>query len=57
MLVDNLGDNHQMFPENTVPVKTWDGDLKDSELPDLIPLLENLARVEDVTTIIKKTLT
>ena len=55
--MDNFEENLSLFPENTVPVKAWEGDPNDTELLDLIPLLESLGKVEDVTTIIKKTLT
>ena len=45
-----------MFPENTIPIRKWTGEKTDRELQDLIPLLECLAKVKDVTEIIKSTL-
>ncbi len=56
MTFKNFEDNLPMFPENTIPIRKWTGEKTDRELQDLIPLLECLAKVKDVTEIIKSTL-
>ena len=48
IIVDNTPDVYAGFVENAIPIKSWYNEAYDSELTKLIPLLTDLARVEDV---------
>ena len=43
-----------LFPQNIfqLPIRTWFDDPDDTELLDLLPILEELARVEDIYSLI-----
>ncbi|PVD37427.1 hypothetical protein C0Q70_00017 [Pomacea canaliculata] len=53
VIVDNSPASYIFHPENAVPVASWFDDMTDTELLDLIPFFENLARVDNVYTILK----
>ena len=44
-----------MHPNNAIPIATWFDDPEDRELLKMIPVLEQLAAVEDVTVSIEQT--
>uniref|UniRef100_A0A674N8W2 Mitochondrial import inner membrane translocase subunit TIM50 n=1 Tax=Takifugu rubripes TaxID=31033 RepID=A0A674N8W2_TAKRU len=48
IIVDNSPASYIFHPENAVPVQSWFDDMTDTELLDLIPLLEGLSKEEDV---------
>ena len=48
IIVDNSPLCYRMQPCNGIPVKTWIGDEDDKELEELMPVLEGLAKVDDV---------
>ena len=57
VLVDKEGgEKWQPHPDNCIAVKPWDGDENDTELLDLIPVLESMALpdVPDVRPVIKQ---
>jgi len=54
IILDNSPTAYKYNIENAIPVKTWFTDQKDTELLDLIPILESLAKVPDVRVIINK---
>jgi RNA polymerase II subunit A small phosphatase-like protein len=39
-------------PTNAIPISSWFNDPNDTELFDLIPFLEDLKMVEDVTVVL-----
>jgi RNA polymerase II subunit A small phosphatase-like protein len=39
-------------PQNAIPITSWFDDMTDEELQSLIPFLEDLKNVENVTTIL-----
>jgi TFIIF-interacting CTD phosphatase-like protein len=52
IIVDNSPNAYFFHPENSVPILSWYDDLDDRSLFELIPLLEALAQVDDVRTVI-----
>ncbi|ORX91747.1 NIF-domain-containing protein [Basidiobolus meristosporus CBS 931.73] len=52
IILDNSPASYIFHPANAVPVSSWFNDPHDTELLDLVPLLEDLAEVEDVTLIL-----
>eukprot|EP01103_Thecamoeba_quadrilineata_P012761 TRINITY_DN3373_c0_g1_i4.p1 TRINITY_DN3373_c0_g1~~TRINITY_DN3373_c0_g1_i4.p1 ORF type:complete len:203 (-),score=25.99 TRINITY_DN3373_c0_g1_i4:64-672(-) len=54
IIIDNSPVSYMSQPENAVPVKSWFDDKEDSELLELIPLLESLSRADDVRKEIAK---
>ena len=57
VIIDNTPFAYRHFPRNAIPIKSFFNDEFDTELRDLLPLLETLARVKDVTAIIGRILT
>ncbi|EGC34823.1 hypothetical protein DICPUDRAFT_152882, partial [Dictyostelium purpureum] len=39
-------------PENAIPIDSWFDDKNDKELLDLLPLLDDLMKVEDVRLVL-----
>ncbi|CAM0139496.1 unnamed protein product [Umbelopsis sp. WA50703] len=52
VILDNSPASYLFHPANAVPVSSWFNDLHDSELIDMIEFLEELATVNDVTTVL-----
>ncbi|KAG2228813.1 hypothetical protein INT48_006017 [Thamnidium elegans] len=52
IILDNTPASYSFHPSNAVPVSTWFNDQHDSELIDLIPFLEDLAKVDDVVDVL-----
>ncbi|CAO3658438.1 hypothetical protein G6F70_007057 [Rhizopus microsporus] len=52
IILDNTPTSYSLHPSNAIPVSTWFNDQHDSELIDLIPFLEDLAKVEDVAEVL-----
>jgi NLI interacting factor-like phosphatase len=48
VIVDNSPASYAFHPENAVPVGTWFDDPNDRELLELIPLMEELARCDNI---------
>ncbi|CDW58891.1 NIF domain containing protein [Trichuris trichiura] len=53
IIVDNSPASYAFHPDNAVPVQSWFDDLNDTELLDLLPFLETLAKVDNVYSILK----
>jgi RNA polymerase II subunit A small phosphatase-like protein len=53
IIVDNSPISYAFHPENAIAVKTWFDDPNDSELLELIPLLEELAESEDIYRVLR----
>jgi len=54
IIIDNSPASYMFNPENAVPVESWFDDETDTELLDLIPTLEHLAKASDVRDEISK---
>lgn len=50
LIIDNSPSSFLFHPENAIPCETWYDDPTDTELLDMIPLLENLTKVDNVCT-------
>lgn len=50
VIIDNAPSSYLFHPENAIPCETWYDDESDTELLDLIPLLETLTKVDNVCT-------
>lgn len=53
VIVDNSPASYIFHPDNAVPVASWFDDMTDSELLDLIPFFEKLAKVDSVYTVLR----
>jgi len=50
LIIDNSPTSYMFHPDNSVPCESWYDDEQDTELMDLIPLLETLTKVDNVVT-------
>jgi len=50
IIIDNSPSSYLFHPENAVPIETWFDDETDTELLDLIPILKDLSKVDNVRT-------
>jgi len=48
LIIDNSPSSYMFHPENSVPCESWYDDENDTELLDLLPLLETLTKVDNV---------
>jgi len=48
VIIDNSPASYAFHPENAVPVQSWFDDMNDSELIDIVPFMEKLAKVDNV---------
>ncbi|KAE9550190.1 hypothetical protein FO519_006598 [Halicephalobus sp. NKZ332] len=54
IIIDNSPASYAFHPRNAVPVRTWFDDPNDSELLDLIPILERLAKTDNIYPLLKE---
>jgi len=54
IIIDNSPASYMFHPENAVPVESWFDDPNDVELLELIQVLEQISRVDDVRDEIAK---
>jgi len=54
IIVDNSPASYLFHPNHAVPIDSWFDDMNDTELYDLVPILEELVKVDDVTTVLGK---
>ena len=52
IIIDNSPTSYLFQPENAFPCISWYDDKGDRELLDMMPILEKLAYVKDVRTIL-----
>jgi len=52
IIIDNSPFSYMFQPDNAVPITSWFNDRSDMELYQLLPFLDQLREVEDVTTIL-----
>lgn len=48
MIIDNSPHSYAFNPENAVPCESWFDDMNDTELFELIPILQEIAKVDNV---------
>jgi len=48
LIIDNSPSSYLFHPDNAIPCETWYDDEHDTELLDLIPVLENITKVDNV---------
>lgn len=55
-MIDNMPENFKLQPLNGLWIKTWNEDMKDSQLLDLFKLLKDIYSLQpsDVKVVIKK---
>lgn len=56
IIVDNSPFAYSLQPENAIPIKSWFDDQTDRELYELLPILEELSKVEDVPQVLRQAL-
>jgi len=54
LIVDNSPSSYLFHPENAIPVESWFDDENDTELLDLLPLLDTLAKCDDVRVVLEE---
>ena len=54
LIIDNSPTSYMFQPENALPILSWYEDMKDRELYEMVPLLIELAKVEDVREVIPR---
>ena len=52
IIIDNSPASYIFHPINAIPITSWFNDLNDTELRDLVPFLEELKSVPDVTKVL-----
>jgi TFIIF-interacting CTD phosphatase-like protein len=52
IIIDNSPASYILHPTNAVPITSWFNDPHDTELLDMIPFLEDLRDVDDVTVVL-----
>jgi len=52
IIIDNSPASYMFHPENAVPIDSWFDDENDTELLDLIPFLEDMTKVDNVTSVL-----
>ncbi|XP_074644725.1 CTD small phosphatase-like protein isoform X2 [Tubulanus polymorphus] len=53
VIVDNSPASYIFHPDNAVPVQSWFDDMSDSELLDLLPFFESIAKEDNIYTILR----
>eukprot|EP00842_Homolaphlyctis_polyrhiza_P004342 jgi/Hompol1/4909/HPOL_002088-RA len=56
IIIDNSPSCYLFHPANAIPISSWFDDPNDTELLDLIPFLEDLKLVENVTVVLDNSL-
>jgi RNA polymerase II subunit A small phosphatase-like protein len=54
IIIDNSPASYAFHPKNALPIRTWFDDPNDCELLELIPILEKLAKAENIYPILQQ---
>jgi|UniRef100_A0AC35FBQ2 RNA polymerase II subunit A small phosphatase-like protein len=54
IIIDNSPASYAFHPKNALPIRTWFDDPNDSELLELIPILEKLAKTDNIYPILQQ---
>lgn len=53
IIVDNSPASYQFHPDNAIPVQSWFDDPSDTELLDLLPILQRMVHVDNVYSVLR----
>jgi len=56
IIVDNSPFSYMFQPDNAIPITSWFNDKNDTQLYELLPFLDRLIEVDDVSTLLAKNL-
>jgi len=56
IIVDNSPFSYMFQPDNAIPITSWFNDKSDTQLYELLPFLDRLIEVDDVSTLLAKNL-
>ena len=56
IMIDNFSENFKLQQDNGLPINSWVGDITDTSLRDIIPIMNYIVEnnIEDVRTVVKK---
>ena len=56
IMIDNFSENYKLQQDNGLPINSWTGDVNDTSLRDLIPIMKYIVenKVEDVRNIVRE---
>jgi len=54
IIIDNSPASYMFHPENALPVESWFDDPNDNELLDIVPMLEELSKVDDIRVLLQQ---
>ena len=56
IMIDNFSENYKLQQDNGLPIDSWIGDVNDTSLRDIIPIMNYIVdnNIEDVRTVVKK---
>merc|ERR1712130_40085 len=54
LIIDNSPFSYMFQPDNAIPITSWFNDRNDRQLQDLIPFLDSLLEVDDVTKVLQR---
>ena len=56
IMIDNFSENFKLQQDNGLPINSWVGDINDTSLRDIIPIINYIVEnnIEDVRTVVKK---
>lgn len=56
LIIDNSPNAYKFHPQNAIPIQSWFDNQGDNELLDLVPILEELSKVDDIPLTIRRAL-
>jgi RNA polymerase II subunit A small phosphatase-like protein len=54
IIIDNSPFSYMFQPDNAIPITSWFNDKSDRQLYELLPFLETLVEVDDVSTVLSQ---
>lgn len=54
IIIDNAPSAYAFSPQNALAISSWFSDVRDTELLDLIPMLEELAKTSNVYSVLSR---
>jgi len=54
IIIDNSPFSYMFQPDNAIPITSWFNDKNDTELYELLPFLDSLIEIEDVSTVLQQ---